>query len=89
MNISMYDVIGLMAPAMFLYAYLMVSIGRWSSSNVWFHLLNLLGALLIMVSLSHDFNLPVFVLEICWGAISIYGMVKAVKHKEASRASQP
>ena len=69
--------IGLTAPAMFLYAYLMVCIGRWSSSNLWFHLLNLLGALIILVSLSHDFNLPVFVLELCWGTISIYGIMKA------------
>ena len=81
MNITLYDVIGLTAPAMFLYAYLMVSIGRWSSSNLWFHLLNLLGAVAILVSLAHDFNLPVFILEICWGTISVYGIVKARRGK--------
>jgi len=82
MNITLYDVVGLSGPAMFLYAYLMVCIGRWRSTVMKFHLLNLLGAFAILFSLSHDFNLPVFVLEICWGAISIYGMVKARRLSE-------
>ena len=80
---TIYDAIGLTAPAMFLYAYLMVSIGKWTSKMARFHLLNLLGAITMLVSLSYNFNLPTTILEVIWGAISIYGMVKAAKLKRA------
>ncbi len=81
MTITFYDLIGLTAPAMFLFAYLMVSIGKWTSNMLRFHLLNLLGAIAMLISLSHNWNLPTAVLECFWGVISVYGMVKAIKHK--------
>ena len=74
---TLYDAIGLTAPAMFLYAYFMVSTGRWTSAMPRFHLLNLLGAVTMLISLLHSWNLPMFVLECCWGSISVYGLIKA------------
>jgi hypothetical protein len=79
---NLFDAIGLTAPVMFLYAYAMVSLGRWHGGMVRFHVLNLLGALAILLSLTKDFNLPVLILEICWGTISIYGIVKALRRKQ-------
>jgi len=76
---NLYDAIGLTAPAMFVYAYAMVSLGRWHGGMMRFHVLNLLGALAILFSLTQSFNLPVLVLECCWGLISLYGMVRALK----------
>ena len=80
---SMFDMIGLTAPVLFLYAYAMVSTGRWTSQKPMFHVLNLLGAITMLISLSHDWNLPTALLEVCWGMISVVGIVKAlrVQHK--------
>lgn len=70
-------VLGLIAPALFLYAYAMVSVGRWPSTAMKFHVLNFLGGAFILLSLTREWNLPVFVLEICWCSISVFGMMKA------------
>ena len=70
------QLVGLIAPILFLYAYAMVSLGRWTSTQRRFHLLNLLGALFILLSLTQQWNLPVCVLEVCWGAISVYGLIR-------------
>ena len=69
--------IGLVAPALFLYAYLMVSLGKWPSTATKFHVLNLLGGVFILLSLTVQWNLSICVLETCWCSISIYGILKA------------
>jgi hypothetical protein len=73
------QILGLIAPALFLYAYAMVSMGRWPSTAIKFHVLNLLGGAFILLSLTQQWNMPVFVLEICWCSISVYGIWKAKK----------
>ncbi|MDX2095155.1 MAG: hypothetical protein SFW64_04370 [Alphaproteobacteria bacterium] len=79
MEFTPIDLIGLAAPVLFLFAYAMISIGRWQAESLRFQLMNFFGAIAILISLSKDFNLPVFILEICWGAISVYGIVKALR----------
>lgn len=74
---TLYQLIGLSAPPMFLYAYAMVSSGRWPSTAMKFHVLNLLGGAFILLSLIGEWNLPVFLLEICWCSISAFGIWKA------------
>lgn len=73
------EVLGLIAPALFLYAYAMVSLGRWPSTAIKFHLLNFLGGAFILLSLTRQWNLPVFILEICWCSISVVGIIKSIK----------
>lgn len=73
------DAIGISAFVFFLGAYAMVSLGRWQADSLRFQGMNLMGVIAILISLSKDFNLPIFVLEICWGAISIYGIWKACR----------
>lgn len=51
---------------------------RWLSSEDWrFPCSNLVGAVLILVSLMHDWNLPSVLIESFWVAISLWGLVKA------------
>lgn len=79
-------VLGLIAPALFLYAYAMISLGRWPSNATKFHVLNLLGGVFILLSLTQQWNLPIFVLEICWCSISVYGILRARKNTKANAA---
>ena len=37
---------------------------------------NLIGAGLVMVSLSHDFNLSAFLMEAAWAVIAAYGLLR-------------
>lgn len=73
----LFNAIGLIGPAMFLWAYLQLSLGNWDAGMRKPHVLNLIGAVAVMVSLTHHMNLPTFALEVCWAAISVYGIAKA------------
>jgi len=75
----LFNAIGLIGPVLFVWAYLQLSLGNWNAGMVKPHVLNLIGALAVMVSLSHRMNLPTFALEICWAAISVYGIARASK----------
>ena len=84
MELSWADAIGLVAPVLFLFAYAMISLGKWKPEMLRFQLFNLIGAILILVSLTEHWNLPVFILETCWGLISVYGVVKAINRMRHS-----
>lgn len=73
------DWLGLLAPVLFLSAYAMVSLGKWQSNWRRVHILNLLGALCILASLTQQWNLSVFILEIAWSAISLVGIWRGEK----------
>jgi hypothetical protein len=81
MEMTASEIIGLTAPILFLYAYAMITLGRWQPDSMRYQVLNFLGAIAILVSLLDHWNLPVFILETCWGAISVFGIVKALKSR--------
>lgn len=72
-----FNMMGFAGLGLFLLAYAMINLGRWKADNWRAHVPNLAGALCVMVSLSHNWNLPVFILECFWAAISLYGLWKA------------
>ena len=53
---------------------------------LWFNVSNLLGAALLTVSLTVNYNLPTMVLEVVWMAIAIFGIVKALKARHQDSA---
>ena len=84
MNFTLIDVIGMCAPVLFLFAYAMISMGKWQAEWLRFQVMNFTGAIFILISLTKDFNLPVCILETCWGLISLYGIVKALRKRRAA-----
>jgi predicted benzoate:H+ symporter BenE len=46
---------------------------------LWFNVSNLLGAALLTISLTVNYNLPTMVLEVVWMAIAIFGIFKALR----------
>jgi hypothetical protein len=56
---------------------------------LWFNVANFLGAALLTISLTVNFNLPTMVLEIVWMAIASFGIAKALmKHRVDSGAAE-
>ena len=45
---------------------------------LWFNVANFVGAALLTVSLTVNFNLPTMVLEVVWMAIALFGIAKAM-----------
>ena len=46
---------------------------------LWFNVSNFVGAALLTISLTVNYNLPTMVLEVVWMAIAIFGIIKALR----------
>ena len=77
MNIAWYDLVGTTGVVMILVAYFLAQTQRISSQSLGYSVINLVGSVLIAISLVYDFNLASFIIEIAWISISIYGIVRA------------
>jgi hypothetical protein len=84
MNGILFDIIGLIGSALFIGAFAYANMAQ-ELNKVWFNLANLIGAILLLISLSVTFNLPAFVLEAAWGAIAAAGLVVAIRARLRER----
>lgn len=80
------DIIGLVGSAIFIAAFAYANMSK-QLNKVAFNLANLVGAVLLLISLSVNFNLAAFVLEAAWGAIAAVGLILAIRAK--TRKPQP
>jgi hypothetical protein len=72
------DVIGLIGSALFIGAFAYANLSK-HLNKLAFNLANLIGSILLLISLSVNFNLAAFVLETAWGLIAAAGLVMAVR----------
>jgi hypothetical protein len=77
MNGALADAIGLTGSALFIAAFAYANIAK-SLNKLRFNAANLVGAILLLISLSVKFNLAAFVLEAAWGAIALIGLANAL-----------
>lgn len=78
------DVIGLVGVALMLGAYAGAAVGRLDPTGAIALLLNLAGAILVLISLTQAFNLAAAVLETIWALVAIIGLVRlALKKRKA------
>jgi hypothetical protein len=71
-----YDALGLIGAALFVVAFAGMQLEKLDPHKPPALLMNLGGAVLILISLLHDFNLGSFVLETVWGLIALFGLVR-------------
>ena len=81
MTVHWWDAAGMAGVACIVLAYLLIQAGRLDSLDLRYSVLNLIGALLITVSLIFEFNLSAFVIEMAWVTISIIGIARALKNR--------
>ena len=79
LELAWYDWVGLLGTAMILGGFALLQAGRLSGTGLVYQLLNLFGAAGVLVSLLGTFNLSVFLLEIAWVAVSLYGIARSFK----------
>ncbi|HEX7370267.1 MAG TPA: hypothetical protein VF284_08325 [Rhodanobacteraceae bacterium] len=71
-------IIGLVGMLVTLVAYFLLQAQKLHGNGLTYQLMNAIGALGVAISLLFGrFNLPAFLLEVVWLAISIYGIVVA------------
>lgn len=56
---------------------------------LWFNVMNLIGAILLTISLTVNFNLPTMVLEIIWMCIASFGIIKELIARKKRRNELP
>ena len=72
------NLIGLIGSAIFIAAFAYANAAE-RLNKLWFNAANLIGALLLLWSLSVHFNLAAFVLELAWGTIALAGLIAALR----------
>lgn len=83
-----HDYIGGVGVATLLVTYLLLQVNRIAAQSLLYSQLNAIGALLIMISLSQDFNLSAFVMEASWFVISIIGAAVTIRSASRQRKQQ-
>lgn len=82
LNLLWYDWVGIAGTLMILGAFFLLQAGRISGTGLTYQLLNLFGAAGVLVSLLGQFNISVFVLEIAWMAVSVFGIVRTLRRRQ-------
>ena len=79
------DVLGIIGSAIVIVAYFAVARGSIAADSRPYYLANLMGATLIFASLWWAWNLPAAIVEIFWGAISAYGLLRGAMLRSQPR----
>lgn len=82
MTYEWHDLVGNAGVLVILACYLLAQIDRMDIRSPTYSLLNGAGALCIIVSLLHDFNLSSFVIELAWLAISAFALVRYFRTRD-------
>lgn len=72
------DIIGICGSALFIGAFIYANMAQMLNKLL-FNALNLVGAILLLISLSVNFNLAAVVLEVAWGIIALAGLIQALR----------
>ncbi|GAA6193341.1 hypothetical protein DS909_11895 [Phaeobacter gallaeciensis] len=83
-SLSWPDLVGTVGTLFIAFAYFATQIRILNSEDLMFPVVNLLGALLLLYSLSHNFNLPSVLMEGFWVIISLIGIIQALKARRAT-----
>ena len=76
MEYHWHDLLGNVGVVLILSAYLLLQLEKMSAHSLKFSVLNGVGALLILISLTRDFNLSALIIESFWLAISLMGVIR-------------
>jgi predicted membrane protein len=85
MNFHLFDLAGFIGVLLIVITYLLLQLGKLSSSSPRYSLLNAVGALLIIVSLIFAFNLSAFIVEVFWFLISLLGLWRSLISRKNSQ----
>ena len=84
MTLDWANLVGLLGSLLFIAAFAYANAAA-QLNKLWFNAANLVGAVLLLWSLSVHFNLAAFVLEVAWALIALIGLVSAVFQRRKAR----
>lgn len=79
-NIPWHDWVGYIGFVLVLLAFLLLQAQKLRGTGLSYQLMNILGALSIMLSLIFgSFNAPAFMMQVAWVAIGVFGMIRSTR----------
>ncbi len=78
-----YDIIGIFGVTLVLFSYLLLQLGKISSEDLRYILMNMFGSGGILVSLTQNFNVASVLIESSWVTISLIGLIRYYKKRRA------
>lgn len=73
-----FNIIGIAGAILMPLAYFMLQRDIVKSTDMSYLLTNILASILLIISLLHNWNLSVFVIEVIWLFISFYGIARVM-----------
>ena len=83
-----YDMVGFFGVFSYLFSYWLLQSRRLGVDSYRYSLLNLIGALALLISLLYNLNLPSLFAQVMWMIISLMGLYKTKQHKATRTTSQ-
>jgi len=80
----LFDIVGMTGTFLVVGAFFMLQLGKATPTGLLYNMMNLSGAILLLISLCYNFNLASFVIEIFWIAASLIGLYKYLKAKQTT-----
>ncbi len=85
MTLTFSDLVGFAGVACVVGTYFLSQIGKMDSRAPAYPAINVIGAVLIIFSLTRTFNAASFVIEIFWLVISLTGLVIALRRRSGGQ----
>ncbi|MBQ4875816.1 MULTISPECIES: CBU_0592 family membrane protein [Pseudoalteromonas] len=82
----LFDVIGMTGTFLVVGAFFLLQLEKVTPDGLKYNLMNLSGAILLLISLCYNFNLASFVIELFWIVASLIGLYKYFKAKRLQAA---
>ncbi len=83
------DILGVIGVLLVLIDYFLLQAEKIHSNQLVYPLLNLVGGVLITVSLFKDWNLAAFFMEASWVAVSAWGVWHVIQKKKREKKNGP
>lgn len=78
------DGIGMLGTLMVVLAYYLLQLERTDPKGLAYNVINLVGAVFLLVSLCYNFNLASFVIEVFWIGASMIGLFRYWRRQQVS-----
>jgi hypothetical protein len=72
----LFNVVGMIGTCLVVGSFFQLQLGKLEATGLAYNLMNLIGAILLLISLLYHFNLASFVIEIFWITASAIGLYR-------------
>jgi len=79
------DVIGVSGVIIVVATYMLLQIDKIDAKGFWYSFLNAIGSVMILYSLTYNWNLASIIIEFFWIAISLFGLWKWNKSRNKAK----